>query len=46
MSMLEDEEARELLMKGKLYMITDWKAIIDQMILNWVQVPESLLKKV
>ena len=45
MNMLEDEEAREWLMEGKLYMITDWLAITDQTLLNWMQVPETLLKK-
>lgn len=45
MNMLEDEEAREWLMEGKLYMITDWKKLTDQMILNWTQVPESLLRR-
>lgn len=45
MNMLEDEEAREWLMEGKLYMITDWKELTDQMILNWVQFPETLLEK-
>ena len=46
MNMLEDEQAREWLMEGKLYMITDWKELTDQTILNWTQVPESLLKGV
>ena len=45
MNMLEDEEAREWMMEGKLYMITDWLAITDQTLLNWMQVPETLLEK-
>jgi len=45
MNMLEDEEAREWMMSGDLYMITDWKQLTDQMILNWIEVPESLLRR-
>jgi hypothetical protein len=43
MDMLEDEEAKEWLMEGKLYMITDWREPTDQMLLNWTEVPETLL---
>ena len=46
MSMLEDDEAKEWLMEGKLSMITDWKSLTDQMILNWTHFPESLLRRV
>ena len=45
MNMLKNESMREWLMEGKLYMITDWLAITDQTLLNWMQVPETLLEK-
>lgn len=46
MNMLENETMREWLMEGKLYMITDWTGLLgDQIILNWAEVPESLLRR-
>ncbi len=45
-SMLDDEDGREWLMEGKLYMITDFKAtwFDSPTILNWNQFPESFLE--